>query len=277
MSDLRPQAIPNHQIVQQLLALGVRPAGVLLVHTSFRAVRPVEGGPEGLIDSLREALGPDGTLVMPSMSDDDDHPFDPKTTPCLGMGVVAETFWRLPGVLRSDSPHAFAAIGPHAARITAPHPIHVPHGLDSPVGRVWELDSQVLLVGAGHNSNTTIHLAENLAGVRYRRRKYATVLENGRPKRLEYAEIDHCTERFALVDGWLEEKGLQRTGPVGHATARLARSRDIVDVVVERLHEDETIFLHPKGVDEECDEARDSLAGLGPWSPHTVRVGAEQP
>jgi aminoglycoside 3-N-acetyltransferase len=256
---MHQQPISKRRLADQLLALGVRPASVLLVHTSFRAVRPVEGGPEGLIAALREALGPDGTLVMPAMSDDDDHPFDPAATPCLGMGIVAETFWRLPGVLRSDSPHALAAAGPHAARITAPRPIDVPHGLDSPVGRVWELDGQVLLLGVGHDSNTTIHLAENLAGVRYRRRKYATVLDNGRPQRIEYAEIDHCTERFALVDGWLEEKGLQRTGPVGHATARLARSRDIVATVGERLGQDETIFLHPKGVDEECDEACDSL------------------
>jgi aminoglycoside 3-N-acetyltransferase len=269
--------VANEHLLNQLLALGGQPGGVLLVHTSFGAVRPVEGGPEGLIDALREAIGPDGTLVMPSMSDDDDHTFDPKTTSCLGMGIVADTFWRLPGVLRSDSPHAFAAAGPQAARITAPHPIDVPHGLDSPVGRVWELDGQVLLLGVGHDSNTTIHLAENLAGVRYRRRKYATVLDNGELKRVEYAEIDHCTQRFTLVDRWLEEKGLQRTGIVGHATTRLASSRDIIDVVVERLRQDETLLLHPKGVDAECDEARDSLAGLGAWSPNTVRVGAEQP
>ena len=47
---------------------------------------------------------------MPSMTADDDHPFDPRATSCIGMGIVAQTFW-LPGVLRSDSPHAFAAAG----------------------------------------------------------------------------------------------------------------------------------------------------------------------
>ena len=61
---------------------------------------------------------------MPSMTADDDHPFDPRAT-CIGMGIVAQTFWQLPGVLRSDSPHAFAAAGPQAARITAPHPVDV--------------------------------------------------------------------------------------------------------------------------------------------------------
>jgi aminoglycoside N3'-acetyltransferase len=31
-------------------------------------VKPVEGGPEGLIAVLQGALGPEGTLVMPSSS-----------------------------------------------------------------------------------------------------------------------------------------------------------------------------------------------------------------
>ena len=150
-------------IAEQLQAAGVETGGLLLVHTAFSKVRPVEGGPAGLIEALWLALGPGGTLVMPSMASDDDHVFNRRTTPCPDMGTVAETFWRQPGVLRSDSPHAFAAAGPLAARITAPHPVDPPHGLDGPVGRVYELDGQVLLLGVGHDGNTTIHLAENLA------------------------------------------------------------------------------------------------------------------
>ncbi|HKI02212.1 MAG TPA: AAC(3) family N-acetyltransferase [Thermoanaerobaculia bacterium] len=252
-------------MTRQLRTLGVQPGGVLVVHTAFSKVAPVEGGPQGLIEALQAALGPAGTLVMPSMSDDDDHPFDPKTTPCLGMGVVADTFWRMPGVLRSDSPHAFAAIGPRAEEITAAHPIEVPHGLDSPVGRVHALDGQVLLLGVGHDANTTAHLAENMAGVRYRLPYYSTVLLDGQPARIEYGEVDHCCQNFNLLDGWLEAEGQQRRGGVGHAEARLARSRDIVAAALARLRENETIFLHPAGACGECDEAKASLAV---WTPH---------
>lgn len=247
------------ELVRQLLQTGVQRGGVLLVHTAFSMVKPVEGGPAGLIEALRRAIGPAGTLVMPSMSDDDDQPFDPQTTPCRGMGIVADTFWRQPGVSRSDNPHAFAAIGTRDGEILAPHPIDVPHGLDSPVGRVYELDGRVLLLGVNHNADTTIHLAENLAGVRYRRSKYLTVLEDGKPARFDYREIDHCCERFDLVDDWLDERGRQQKGIVGHAEARLASSREIVATVLERLRADETTFLHPYGVDAECDEARASM------------------
>ena len=102
-------------LVRQLLDMGVQPGRVLVVHTAFSKVRPVEGGPEGLIAALREALGPAGTLVMPGMTEDDDHPFDPRQTPCPGLGVVADTFWRMPGVLRSNSPFSFSAAGAQAA------------------------------------------------------------------------------------------------------------------------------------------------------------------
>src|SRR5262245_26439873 len=248
-------------LVRQLSALGVQPGGILLVHTAFSKVGPTEGGPHGLIEALLAAVGERGTLVMPSMCDDDDVPFDRTQSPCRAVGIVADTFWRMPGVLRSDSPHAFAAFGPHAARITEPHPVDIPHGVQSPPGRVHEFDGQVLLLGVGHDADTTLHVAEAVAGVRYRQPKHATVLENGRPKRYEYGETDHCCGKFALLDEWLGDK--QRRGQVGNAEARLARSRDIVAAALERLRSDETVFLHPASAAcRECDEAR---AGLPRW------------
>lgn len=241
----------------QLLSLGVEPGGVLVVHTAFSKIAPIDGGPAGLIEALLSAVGPSGTLVMPSMSDDDEHPFDPRTSPCAGMGIVADTFWRIPGVLRSDNPHAFAAIGPHALEITAPHPLDVPHGHDSPPGRVLDLDGQVLLLGVGHDANTTIHVAENMAGMRYFRPQHVTIWRDGELSRFDYRELDHCCQNFALLDDWLGDR--QRRGVVGRGEARLARSRDIVEVAMRHLREDETVFLHRAGECEECDDARSAL------------------
>ena len=174
------------------------------------------------------------------------------------MGIVAQTFWQLPGVLRSDSPHAFAAAGPQAARITAPHPVDVPHGLDSPVGRVYELDGQVLLLGVDHTANTTIHLGEYMRRARYRRKKYVTLLKEGRLSRFDYTEIDHRCQNFSLVDGWLESEVI--AAPRGAARRRGWSDRaDVIRVVTEKFNRT-TVFLHPFGVDEECDDARLSLS-----------------
>ncbi|MQA89282.1 MAG: AAC(3)-VI family aminoglycoside N-acetyltransferase [Gemmatimonas sp.] len=244
----------------QLRALGVEEGGVLLVHTSFRAVRPVEGGPAGLISALREALGPQGTLVMPSWGELDDELFDPAVTAASpDLGVVADVFWRQPGVVRSNHPQAFAAAGPAAPEILRdplPLPPHIPA---SPVGRVHDLDGQVLLLGVGHDANTTLHLAELIADVPYRVPKYFTVLHEGRPTRIDYGENDHCCARFALADDWLRAEDLQTEGPVGHAHARLARSRDIVRLALDHLRRDPLLFLHLANVGcPDCDLARGS-------------------
>ena len=82
-----------------------------------------------------------------------------------------------------------------------------------------------------------------------------TLLKEGRLSRFDYTEIDHCCQNFSLVDGWLESEGLQRRGPVGRAESGLVRSSDVIRVVTEKIQQNETVFLHPFGVDEECDDA----------------------
>ena len=255
-------SIPD--LTAQLRALGVDPGGVLLVHMSYRAVRPVEGGPEGVIDALLAAVGEGGTVVMPSWTDNDDAVFDPSVSPANSdLGVTPNLFWRRPGIRRGNHPFAFAALGPKAAAITAdPLPLP-PHRFESAVGRVLELGGQILLLGVGHDADTTIHLAEALSGVPYGVPKHITVLEGRRPLRIDYLENDHCCQRFAFADEWLRGRGLQREGTVGSAHARLVRSRDVVEIVGDRLRADPLVFLHP--VDSaclECDGARASIGRL---------------
>ncbi len=259
----RQSPLSREHLVEQLLQLGVAQGGVLLVHTSFRAVGPVDGGPVGLIDALMTAIGPDGTLVMPSMTGGE-TPYDPLTTPTDGMGVVAETFWRMPGVLRGNHPTStFAAIGPEAAAIVAPQPLSPAHGLDSPVGRVLERDGQVLLLGVDHSSNTTIHLAESLAGVPYRTTEEAIVLKNGQPEHITYWETNHCCQHFTRANGWLRTARLQRDGVIGQTPSILVNARALVQVVTERLSEQPTLFLCPRGTCADCDRAWESVALTG--------------
>jgi len=256
----RETAFTEGELAAQLTALGVRYGGVLLVHTSFRAVRPVVGGPLGLVSALRRALGRAGTLVMPTMTDGESV-FDPSSTPTSGMGITAETFWRQPGVVRSTHPGgSFAAAGPLAERICAPQPLTPPHGADSPPGRVHELAGQVLLLGVTHGESTVLHVAESLAGVPYSVEHPCIVEVNGAPQSVMIAETDHCCRGFWQLDGWLRARGLQREGRVGNAEARLVEARDLVSVALEHLRADPLVFLCPTAAGcDECDAARASI------------------
>lgn len=247
-------------LTAELLKLGAEPGGVLLVHTSFKAVGPVDGGPLALIEALRRALGPQGTLVMPTMTAGD-AVFDPASTPTAGMGITAELFWRQPGVLRSTHPGgSFAALGPHAASICRPQPLSPPHGPESPVGRVHELGGQILLLGVTHSENTTLHLAEAIAGVPYSVSHPCVVVVDGVARSVSIAETDHCCENFRHADTWLRSAGLQREAEVGSAQARLCNARDTVAKALEHLLENPLVFLCPyeRGC-EECALAHRSI------------------
>ena len=103
----------------------------------------------------------------------------------------------------------------------------------------------MLLLGVDHTANTTIHLGRVYRDARYRRKKYVTLLKEGRLSRFDYTEIDHCCQNFSLVDGWLESEGLQRRGPVGRAEARLVRSSDVIRVVTEKFNRTRPSFSIP--------------------------------
>ncbi len=63
-------AVPvnTEQLVAELRALGVHGGSTLMVHTSLRSLGWVIGGTQAVLEALRDAVGPDGTLVMPTQS-----------------------------------------------------------------------------------------------------------------------------------------------------------------------------------------------------------------
>lgn len=248
------------EVRAQLEQLGVARGDVLVVHTSFKAVAPIEGGPRGLIEALSAALGPSGTLVMPTMTDGEGV-FDRARTSTYQMGITAELFWREPGVVRSTHPGAsFASRGPLAERICAPQPLSPPHGPDSPIGRAHDAGGKVLLLGVSHAENTALHLAEAIAGVPYSIEHPCVVEVDGVARTVPIAESDHCCRGFNQADGWLRARGLQREGLVGHGHARLLALRDVVALAVERLHREPLAFLCTPGAGcEECDHAHASV------------------
>lgn len=256
-----PRPIDRRTLVGQLLDLGLRPGGLVEVHTAFRALRPVEGGPLGLIAALTEALGPAGTLVMPAMSDGASV-FDPHHTPTLDMGITAELFRSLPDVVRSTHPGgSFAARGPLAEVICGPQPLEPVHGPDSPPGRVAALGGQVLLLGVGHDANTVVHVAEVQAGVPYAVRHPCVVVIGGAPRTVLIPEPDHCCVGFARLDGPLRARGAQSEGPVGYGHARLAEAAAVVEEALALLAGDPLAFLCAAGACEDCDGARASISG----------------
>jgi aminoglycoside 3-N-acetyltransferase len=62
----RPATV--HSLVGELRRLGVEPGMVLLVHSSLSHLGWAAGGAQAVVLALLEAVGRDGTLVMPTHS-----------------------------------------------------------------------------------------------------------------------------------------------------------------------------------------------------------------
>ena len=160
------------RITRELIALGVRPGGMLLVHSSLSSLGYVPGGPETVIQGLLDALGDEGTLLLPALSWELVGPpewlFDVRRTPCC-VGAIPEYFRQRAGTLRSVSPtHSVCGVGPKAEWALSEHHRDVsPCGPHSPFRRLREAGGQILFLGCGARPNTSMHGVEEVVEAPY--------------------------------------------------------------------------------------------------------------
>ncbi|MHC4886067.1 MAG: AAC(3) family N-acetyltransferase, partial [Planctomycetota bacterium] len=110
----------RNKLVQDLHALGVEPGDLLFVHASYKSVGPVEGKAAGIVQALEDAIGPEGTLLMPSFNlvggemAERAACWDIETTPST-VGWLTEYFRQMEGTIWSDHySHSVAARGKDA-------------------------------------------------------------------------------------------------------------------------------------------------------------------
>ncbi|KAB1196454.1 MULTISPECIES: aminoglycoside N(3)-acetyltransferase [Haloferax] len=238
-------------------SLGIDAGDTLLVHSSLSSLGWVAGGPQAVVDALQEVLTPEGTLVMPTHSGqftdpegwenppvpddwiqpirDEMPPFRPEVTPTRGMGAIAECFRTYPDVLRSEHPSlSFAAWGAGADEVVGGHELDYGLGENSPLARVYDRDGDVLLLGVGHDRNTSLHLAEYRADVeKEHTHSAAPLLRDGERVVVEYEDIEIDSDDFdALGADFESEVGLTE-GTVGAATATYGSQPELVEFAVE--------------------------------------------
>ncbi|MDF1538578.1 MAG: AAC(3) family N-acetyltransferase, partial [Candidatus Thorarchaeota archaeon] len=167
---------------------------------------------------------------------DECPPYIPEKTPTTRLGRIPETFRSYPGVLRSSHPQApFAAWGKHAEKITTGQRLAGPFCKDGPLEKLYELDGKILLIGAGHLNNTSLHYAEFKADIPNfpTASRAAPVLENGKRVVKEWVEIDHESDDFPSLGEDFEKSIGYKPMLIGQAESRLHSVRDMIDFASE--------------------------------------------
>ncbi|MCC6442596.1 MAG: AAC(3) family N-acetyltransferase [Armatimonadetes bacterium] len=153
-------------------AVGVQPGDILIYHGSLSSMGTVEGGPTAVIDGALEVVGPDGTVVMPTLwysGHENPDDFDIATSPAY-IGRLAEAFRTDTRSIRSNHfSHSISAIGPQAAELTADHeksqPLHTPWSLyafgpGSPWDRLYDWNALYCFIGVTMMVCTMKHYIE---------------------------------------------------------------------------------------------------------------------
>lgn len=229
----------RERLAQDARALGIAADDVLFVHSSFKSLGPVEGGAETVIRALEDAIGPRGTLCMPSFNlknQDREGSWNHQTTPA-STGWLTEYFRTLPGTVRSDHySHSVASRGPRAAEFVSEHLRRegrrspwdrdrwgYTYGCYSPMEKIYAAGGKVLMLGVDYTSATFCHIVE----------------------------VRHWNERLAqdpqapfryLCRPWLgaywDSLGRLRRGRIGDADCRFFAARDFVDTLLAAVNTD---------------------------------------
>lgn len=217
--------------MRDIRRLGVTSGDTLLVHSSYDAFVGFTGKPSTVITVLQEAVGTEGTLLMPSMAFTGtavDYvrkapPFDVARTPSR-MGLITELFRRMPHVIRSVHPtHSVAIWGRDAnALAEGHHRCGTPCGAGSPFARLLERHGKILMLGADIDSLTFFHSVEEMFESRMPVSPFTSEVFNLQSKDREGAWIPTQTRLF--------EPAVSRRRNLGTLARALKRRGALVEV-----------------------------------------------
>jgi aminoglycoside 3-N-acetyltransferase len=251
-------------ILNDLKNLGIKRGDKLIVHSSFKAVGHVEGGPDTVIDALMETVGEQGNIMMPTFCDDPPELFELEKSPS-DCGIITNLFRRRPGIIRSFHPsHSVAVWGNDAEQIAKTHESATALGVGSPMHELIKMGAYILLIGVDHNRNSAIHIAERILPIPHKDVPYnesfskpIKVLRNGKIESMFVEECPGCSTNFLIVGDALNKKGRQITGKIGNAVTHKVKGSDLIECTLEILKEDAGALLCKRKECPYCPRARE--------------------
>ncbi|MCW4032500.1 MAG: AAC(3) family N-acetyltransferase [Candidatus Bathyarchaeota archaeon] len=247
----------KYDIINDLGNIGVNKGDHLAVALSFRSIGYVKGGPDAFIDALMEAVGTNGTVVMPTFtrrfhllrnqSVKVDYIFDYRSTPSY-TGIIPNALRKRKDAIRSKHPiYSVTAIGKLADYLTEGHnPDARELNPFMPYSKLAKIDGKVLCIGIGDRVVAIRHEAQYLAGlldiipprfgVKYRD-------DEGYIKDYIERAPGGCTKRLHELVTVFRRMRLVKDGKIGMANSILLPANESLELTTNLLRNDPTLNL----------------------------------
>ncbi|NQT20655.1 MAG: AAC(3) family N-acetyltransferase [Planctomycetes bacterium] len=244
------------QLTEAFRNAGLHDGDLVLVHSALRKLAPVDGGADTVIDALLEAVGPDGTVAVPTHTwgvvGAGQPVFHQALTPS-NVGALTNVFRKRPGAIRGLHPtHSVAAIGPRAAEFVGGHEQDdTPCSANSPYRRLCDWGGKVLIIGAGLDCCTLFHGCEQWAGMPWAVTEHTvqlySIAADGRViPACHHQHFTNTWDQYPRLEPHLIEAGAMRITHIGECALRLLDARAAADWLIAQLRKDPSIILPEK-------------------------------
>lgn len=206
-SKMRGEGLNESSLLAGLHDAGISKGDHLMVHASLSNMGYVDGGAETVVKVLKDCVGPQGLILMPTspiaLLQYDyvrTHPvFDVLNTPSA-MGKISEAFRVSDGVVRSLHPtEPVAAWGEKAMESTQDHTAkNTPYHWDSPYGKLIQYGGKILYIGVTlDNAGTHLHTLEDAVDVGvpvYASKEFTLKVKEANGTEIEVSTLVHNPE-----------------------------------------------------------------------------------
>jgi aminoglycoside 3-N-acetyltransferase len=243
-------------LVDGFRELGVAEGDTLLVHSSYKSLGEVDGGPETVVRALEAALGAEGTLIMPTFNFDftKGQAWDVRKTRSK-MGALTEIVRIDPRAKRVFHPfYSFAILGRHAEMLGGLR-YKSAYERNSVFGKLRDLDGKIMVIGLSYNDSMTFfHHIEQMEGVDYRFLKQFTgevTDENGETYTDTFEMLVRDIDKgvMTMVDpmgALMEQAGVIQSAQIGEADVKLMKANEVYEFTAREMKRDPFLLYYIK-------------------------------
>jgi aminoglycoside 3-N-acetyltransferase len=247
--------LTQKDIEAELQRLGLGRGAAVEVHSSLSSMGFVEGGASTVINALMDVVGEDGAIIMSAylvtpllpLTEEEKmkgitakvRKLDENAHCQTGMGVIVDTFCKMPNTYLGKGIHRLCAWGHNAT-------LHS-QGYEY----LLSIDGWVLLIGVDIHRCSCMHTAEDKVTWP---KEILESFELPEEIQRQYPETDwyveyHDPQKPLPQDVWgkvqteAERRGLIRRGYIGQAECMLFKGKPVVDIYEEFLRTDPFEFF----------------------------------